>query len=81
MIGDGSCEGTADDAAYQGTSGGPADAGRIEMKQSAQIADRAADDDVVVTEKQPAQGRDAGRDDERSARMRLGGTGRSGNRL
>jgi hypothetical protein len=42
------------------------------MKQPAQIANRAADHDVVVAEQQAAQRRDAGRDEERSARMGCG---------
>ena len=72
MIGNGSGEGAPNNAAEQGTAGGPSGAGGVEMKQPAQIADRTADHDVVVTEKQAAQGRDASRDEERSARTGRG---------
>lgn len=72
MIGNGSGEGAADDAAEQGAASGPSGAGGVEVKQPAQITYRAADDDIVVPEKEAAQGRDAGRDEERSARRGLG---------
>ena len=47
-------------------SGGPADAGGIEIETKRQIVDGAADDDVVVAKQQAAESGNGGRDDKRT---------------
>lgn len=45
----------AGDAAHQGAARRPPNAGRIQMKQLAEITNRATNDDVVIAEQQPAK--------------------------
>ena len=71
MIGNTSRQSAARDAAEQGTASRPSRARCIEREPLTQVADRAADDNVVVAEQKPAQRRDTGRNDERAARMRF----------
>ena len=71
MIGYGSSDRAACNAADQSTPGRPSYASCIEMKQLAQIAYGAADHNVVVAEQQPAARGDAGCDDERDSRVGL----------
>lgn len=71
MIGYCSSDRAASNAADQSTPSRPPDACRIEMKQLTQIADGAADHNIVVAEKQPTESRDAGCDDKRDSRMGL----------
>src|SRR5208283_2155078 len=61
------------DASNQRTPRGPTNARGIQMKALTQIADRAADHNVVVTKQQAAQSRDAGGDEQRPLGMRGGG--------
>src|SRR2546422_6757466 len=62
-----------DESASRGPSRGPSCACRVKMKELAQIANGAADHNVVVTEKQATQSRDAGRNEEWGARMGFDG--------
>ena len=64
--------GTAGDASNERAPRGPTNARGIQMKALAQIADRAADHDVVVTKEQAAQSRHTGGDEQRPAGMRGG---------
>ncbi len=63
----------ADDAPDESASRGPSCACRVKMKELGQIANGAADHNVVVTEKQATQSRDAGRNEEWGARMGFDG--------
>src|SRR5438552_17393445 len=65
----GSGSSAADDAPDEGAPGGPSCARRVKMKELPQIANGAADHNVVVTEEQPTQSRDPGRTEERGAGM------------
>src|SRR5205823_5856344 len=71
IIRHGSGSSAADDAPDEGAPGGPSCACRVKMKELAQIANGAADHNVVVTEEQATQSRDAGRNEEWGARMGL----------
>ena len=71
IIRHGSGSSAADDAPDEGAPGGPSCARRVKMKELAQIANGAADHNVVVTEEQATQSRDAGRNEKWGARMGL----------
>ena len=73
IIRHGSGTSAADDAPDQGAPGGPSYACCVKMKELAQIANGTADHNVVVTEEQAAQSRDAGRNEEWAASMGLDG--------
>ena len=55
IVGNGSGGGATGNASDQRATRGPADACRVQMKQPAQISNRAADHDVVVAKQQTAK--------------------------
>src|SRR5438445_10781247 len=71
IIRHGSGSSAADDAPDEGAPRGPSCACRVEMKELAQIANGAADHNVVVTEEQATQSSDAGRTEKSAARKGL----------
>src|SRR5438034_11460699 len=73
IIRHGSGSSAADDAPDESASRGPSCACRVKMKGLGQIADGAAEHNVVVNEKQPTQSRDARRHDEGGARLGFDG--------
>src|SRR5438094_10560436 len=75
IIRHGSGSSAADDAPDESASRGPCCACRAKMKQLGQIANGAADHNVVVTEKQATPSRDAGRNEEGRGRTGGGGGG------
>lgn len=71
MIRNRSCNRAARNTAYEGTAGSPSHPCCIEMKQLAQVANGAADHNIVVPEQQAAESGNAGCDDERNVRALL----------
>jgi len=69
IVSNGSRRSAANNASHQRTSRSPANARRVQMKQLAQISNRAADDNVVVSKQETAKRRDTRRNDERSTRL------------
>ena len=70
IVGYGSSGSATGDAAHQRAARGPAYARRVQVKQLAQVSNRTADHNVVIAKKKPAESRDTGGNDQRSARMR-----------
>src|SRR6185437_13238905 len=66
---------TTNNAPDERASRRPANAGRVQVKKAAEIADGAADNDIVVAEQQAAQRGDTGGYDQRRAGMRAVGGG------
>src|SRR5437016_12493385 len=76
IIRHGSGSSAADDAPDEGAPGGPCCACGVEMRELEQIGNGAAHDKVLVTEEEPTQSKDAGRNGNWGARRSVEEGGR-----